>query len=75
MTADWLGRSAGSTDTRALSASLCVAVAAPLAAGLPAVLRLQFSVAAMAAMLFCLWRVAQRQADPEPLGVATTSLA
>ena len=61
--ADWLLRSGAATRETLLVASLCVVVASPLAAGLPAVLRLQCSVGAMAAMLFCLWRIAARDAN------------
>jgi glycosyl transferase family 87 len=58
--ATWLMRSAGDSRGRALSAWLCVLMAAPIVGGLPPILRLQFSVTAMAAILFMLWRIARR---------------
>jgi Glycosyltransferase family 87 len=58
--ADWLVRSAGDSRGGALSAWLCAVIAAPIMGGLPAILRLQFSVTAMAALLFLLWRIACR---------------
>jgi hypothetical protein len=39
---------------------LCMLIAAPILTRLPAILRLQFSVTAMAAILFLLWRIASR---------------
>jgi alpha-1,2-mannosyltransferase len=58
--ANWLVRSTGDSRGRALLAWLCMLMAAPVVGGLPAILRLQFSVTAMAAILFLLWRIARR---------------
>ncbi len=55
--ANWLMLSSGDTRRRALSTWLCMALAAPIVGGLPAILRLQFSVTAMTAILFLLWRI------------------
>ena len=61
--ANWLVRSVGDSRGPALSAWLCVLMAAPIVGGLPSILRLQFSVTAMAALLFLVWRIAQRDAS------------
>lgn len=56
--ANWLVRSSGDPRGMALSVCLCLGMVAPILGGLPAILRLQFSVTAMAAILFMLWRIA-----------------
>ena len=65
--ANWLMLSSGNTRGRALSTWLCVLMAAPVVGRLPAILRLQFSVTAMAAILFLLWRIASRDARVDSL--------
>jgi hypothetical protein len=55
--ANWLVLSSGDTRGKALSTWLCLLIAAPIVGKLPAILRLQFSVTAMAAILFLLWRI------------------
>jgi hypothetical protein len=58
--ANWLVLSPDESRGSALSMWLCILIAAPILTGLPAILRLQFSVTAMAAILFLLWRIVQR---------------
>ena len=65
--ANWLVLSAGDSRGRALSTWLCIVMAAPISGGLPAILRLQFSVTAMAAILFLLWRIARRDVRVDSL--------
>ena len=56
--ANWLVlSSSGDRRGMALSTWLCMLMAAPLLDGFPAILRLQFSVTAMAVILFLLWRI------------------
>jgi Glycosyltransferase family 87 len=62
---NWLVRSPGDSHGRALSIWLYILMAAPIVAGLPAVLRLQFSATAMAAILFLLWRIVRPDAEAE----------
>jgi hypothetical protein len=56
MSANWLTLVANDGRGKALSIWLCILLAAPFVGQLPAVIRLQFSVTAMIAMLFLLWR-------------------
>lgn len=65
--ANWLVLSAGDSHGRALSTWLCIVMAAPILRALPAILRLQFSVTAMAAILFLLWRIARRDVRVDSL--------
>ena len=62
--ANWLVLSPGETRRRALSAWLCLLMAAPVVGALPAIVRLQFSVTAMAAILFLLWRLVHESSAP-----------
>jgi hypothetical protein len=64
--ANWLVLSPGDSRGRALSTWLCLLVAAPLLGAFPAILRVQFSVTAMAAILFLLWRIARQGLRREP---------
>ena len=64
--ANWLVLSPGDPSWRAVSIWLCLVIAAPILTWLPAILRLQFSVTAMAAILFLLWRVARRDVVARP---------
>jgi hypothetical protein len=68
--ANWLVLSPGASRGRALPTWLCLLMAAPLLGGFPAILRLQFSVTAMAAILFLLWRIVRRDVS---IPVATPS--
>ena len=61
--ANWLVFSAGDSRARPLSAWLCILMVAPIIGALPPILRLQFSVTAMAALLFLVWRIARRDAS------------
>ena len=61
--ADWLVRSPDGRHRVALSTWLSIVMVAPILDGLPAIVRLQFSVTAMAAILFLLWRVAHVEAQ------------
>jgi hypothetical protein len=65
--ANWIVLSTGDSRGRALSTWLCIVMAAPLLRGLPAILRLQFSVTAMAAILFLLWRIVRRDVRVDSL--------
>ena len=56
---NWLVLGSGNSRGSALVPWLCMLIAAPIVTRLPAILRLQFSVTAMAAILFLLWRIAQ----------------
>jgi hypothetical protein len=56
----WLMLTPGDTRRSALSICLCMMMAAPILGRLPAILRLQFSVTAMAVILFLLWRIVAR---------------
>jgi alpha-1,2-mannosyltransferase len=68
---DGRGRTPGDGRGRALSAWLCILMAAPLLGGLPAILRLQCSATAMAAVLFLLWRIVRREATEDSPGYRT----
>jgi glycosyl transferase family 87 len=66
MSANWLTLAAEDGRGKALSIWSCILLAAPLAAPLPPMVRLQFSVTAMIAMLFLLWKDGSRLAtSPE----------
>ena len=56
MSANWLTLVAKDGRGKALSIWSCILLAAPLAGPLPPMVRLQFSVTAMIAMLFLLWK-------------------
>jgi hypothetical protein len=73
MSANWLTLVAHDGRGKALSIWLCLLIAAPLAGGLPAMVRLQFSVTAMIAMLFLLWENSRTSvpATGEHAGVVT----
>jgi glycosyl transferase family 87 len=70
--ANWLVRSPGDSRGRVLSTWLCILIVAPIVGGLPAILRLQFSVTAMAAILFLLWRIVRRDVRVDSLGYRTS---
>jgi hypothetical protein len=67
--ANWLVLASGDSRGSPLSTWLCMLVAAPILTGLPAILRLQFSVTAMAAILFLLWRIARQDVGVDSLGL------
>jgi hypothetical protein len=67
--ANWLARSAHASHRAALTALLCASFIAPLCGGLPALIRIQLSVGAMAALVVLLWRIVnecERSARPLP---------
>jgi hypothetical protein len=57
---NWMAESTWTTDRRPLALLLCACYLAPLLSGLPPLVRLQFSVGAMAVLLVLLWRDAHR---------------
>jgi hypothetical protein len=63
--ANWLVLASDASRGSALPTWLCILIAAPILTGLPAILRLQFSVTAMAAILFLLWRIVSRDVGVE----------
>jgi hypothetical protein len=62
--ANWLARDAPHPSVRAISWSLCALFVAPVLTVLPAPIRLQFSVTAMATLLLCMRKVAQSVGRP-----------
>jgi hypothetical protein len=56
LTANWLAEEPTGTRTRIVAWTLCALFVAPLLAAVPAPLRLQFSVTAMAALLVVFWQ-------------------
>jgi hypothetical protein len=76
MSANWLTLAAKDGRAKALSIWLCLLVAAPLTGQLPAMVRLQFSVTAMIAMLFLLWennRTSMPALGEDAAGITPTS--
>jgi hypothetical protein len=67
--ANWLVLASDDSRGSALSTWLCILVAAPILTGLPAILRLQFSVTAMAAILYLLWRIVRRDGAVDSPGL------
>jgi Glycosyltransferase family 87 len=63
--ANWLVLSPADRRGRTLSIWLCILMAAPIVRGLPAILRVQFSATAMAAILFLLWRIVRPDVEAE----------
>jgi hypothetical protein len=55
--ANWLARTAHASHRAALAGLLAASFIAPLCGGLPALVRIQLSVSAMAALIFMLWRI------------------
>ncbi len=71
--ANWTVLASGNSRGSALSMCLCILMFAPILTGLPAILRLQFSVTAMAAILFLLWRIVQSSTRQISLHVPPSS--
>ena len=67
--ANWLLLTSGDSRGSRLSTWLCVLMIAPILNGLPAILRLQFSVTAMLAILFLLWRIVRHDVGVDSLGL------
>lgn len=55
---NWLARTGDATHRAALTGLLCASFIAPICGGLPAMIRIQLSVSAMAALVVLLWRIA-----------------
>jgi hypothetical protein len=72
--ANWLTESAGAPWTRTISWGLCALFPAPLLLALPAPIRLQFSVTAMAVVLFGLRQLTQYSSDATAEGAAGLSV-